>query len=175
MIEKSLARGLLDVARRIRTGEISFRDDELVDEATHALAAAQPAAEPVALLKSGPVCYADAQSILEYRLPMVGSHLPGVRDVGLWTTDQMRAYAQATADAWAEKLDAARAQPAAEPVAWQFRWTNPGNQPDQNPEWEPIVPNWNQTMQEKITELEHYRYSGKPCYEVRVLVVGSKT
>jgi hypothetical protein len=69
----------------------------------------------------------------------------------------------------------AAAQPAAEPVAWQFRWTNPGNQPDQNPEWEPIVPNWNQTMQEKITELEDYRYSGKPCYEVRVLVVGSKT
>ena len=68
----------------------------------------------VTLPKSGPVCYADAQSILEYRLPMVGSHLPGVRDVGLWTTDQMRAYAQATADAWAEKLDAARAQPAAE-------------------------------------------------------------
>jgi hypothetical protein len=79
----------------------------------------------VPLPKSGPVCYADAQSILEYRLPMVGSHLPGVRDVGLWTTDQMRAYAQATADAWAKKLDAAlqaaieaARQDWGRPVAW---------------------------------------------------------
>ncbi len=79
--------------------------------------------------------------------------------------DDMAIY-KAIADNWA--------QPAAEPVAWQYRWTNPGNQPDQNPEWKPVEPIFNQTMQEKITELESFRYGGKPCYEVRALVVAPK-
>jgi hypothetical protein len=60
----------------------------------------------------------------------------------------------------------------AEPVAWEFRWTNPGNQtlqPDEMLEWKPIEhPNW-QTLQEKIDDLEAYRYGGKPCYEMRKL------
>ena len=58
MIEKSLARGLLDVARRIRVGETLFRDDELVNEAAHALAAALAAldAQPAAECKAGGAC-----------------------------------------------------------------------------------------------------------------------
>jgi len=60
----------------------------------------------------------------------------------------------------------------AEPVAWQYRWTNPGNralQPDEMLEWKPIEhPNW-QTLQQEIADLEAYRYDGKPCYEVRKL------
>jgi len=58
MIEKSLARGLLDVARRIRVGKTLFRDDELVNEAAHALAAALAAldAQPAAECKAGGAC-----------------------------------------------------------------------------------------------------------------------
>ena len=71
-------------------------------------------------------------------------------------------------------LREALAQPAAEPVAWQFLWTNPGDNPNETPEWKPIDPRCDQTMREKITELESYRYGGKPCYEVRALVVAGK-
>ena len=56
-----------------------------------------------------------------------------------------------------------------EPVEWQFIWTNPGNMPDQTPKWEPVKPNYAQTMREAILELESYRYDGKPCYTVRAL------
>lgn len=42
----------------------------------------------------GPICYASAMDILLYKdAPEVGRHLPGVRDVALWSTDQMRAFA----------------------------------------------------------------------------------
>jgi hypothetical protein len=60
----------------------------------------------------------------------------------------------------------------AEPVAWEYRWTNPGNQttqPDEMLEWKPIEHPNGQTLQEKIADLEAYRYDGKPCYEVRKL------
>lgn len=44
----------------------------------------------------GPVCFADRQSILEYKAPTVSlKYLPGVFDVGLWTTDQMHYYGDA--------------------------------------------------------------------------------
>ena len=55
------------------------------------------------LPKAGPVCFADAQSILEYKVPTVGRHLPGVLDVALWTSDQMRAYADAAVAAERER------------------------------------------------------------------------
>ena len=48
MSEKSLARKLLDVACRIRVGETLLHDDEIVDEAAHALAKPAPDAQPVA-------------------------------------------------------------------------------------------------------------------------------
>ena len=39
-----------------------------------------------------PICFADRQSILEYKLPAISLRcLPGVTDVGLWTTDQLDA------------------------------------------------------------------------------------
>ena len=41
----------------------------------------------------GPICYAMAQDVLEYKVPRVGKHLVGVYDVALWSTDQMHAYA----------------------------------------------------------------------------------
>ena len=62
------------------------------------------------LPKVGPVCFADAQSILEYKVPAVGRHLPGVLDVGLWTSDQMRAYADAAATEERAKWEAALKQ-----------------------------------------------------------------
>jgi hypothetical protein len=55
------------------------------------------------LPKAGPVCFADAHSILTYTVPAVGRHLPGVLDVGLWTSDQMRAYADTAAAAERER------------------------------------------------------------------------
>jgi hypothetical protein len=52
----------------------------------------QTAAVP--LPGAGPICYGSASDILLYKpAPEVGTHLPGVRDVGLWSTDQLRAYA----------------------------------------------------------------------------------
>jgi hypothetical protein len=78
--------------------------------------------------------------------------------------------------AWATQAAAALREYAgtmdAEPVAWEYRWTNPGNQtpqPDEMLEWKPIEHPNGQTLQEKIADLEAYRYDGKPCYEVRKL------
>ena len=44
----------------------------------------------------GPIGYASVVDIERYETRLsIGPHLPGVRDVALWTTDQMRAYADA--------------------------------------------------------------------------------
>ena len=52
--------------------------------------------EFTALPKVGPICYAAAQDVLLYKeSPAVGRHIPGVFDVALWSTDQMRAYVTA--------------------------------------------------------------------------------
>ena len=46
------------------------------------------------LPKVGPIGYASVVDIDSYTKTLViGAHLPGVRDVALWTTDQKRAYA----------------------------------------------------------------------------------
>jgi len=42
------------------------------------------------LPKVGPICYAMAADVQEYKVPRVGNHLPGVYDVALWSTDQFR-------------------------------------------------------------------------------------
>ena len=45
------------------------------------------------LPKVGPICYASASDVMEHKpSPKVGTHLPGVRDVALWSTHQMQAY-----------------------------------------------------------------------------------
>lgn len=44
----------------------------------------------------GPIGYASVVDIDSYEARLsIGPHLPGVRDVALWTTDQMRAYVDA--------------------------------------------------------------------------------
>lgn len=44
----------------------------------------------------GPIGYASVVDIDRYETRLsIGPHLPGVRDVALWTTDQMRAYVDA--------------------------------------------------------------------------------
>ena len=68
-------------------------------DATHALRAQQPA--PVRdypqLPRVGPIGYASVVDIDSYVTRLtIGPHLVGVRDVALWTTDQMRAYADET-------------------------------------------------------------------------------
>lgn len=51
-----------------------------------------------ALPKVGPIGYASVVDVQSYAKTMgIGTHLPGVRDVALWTSDQMRAFADATA------------------------------------------------------------------------------
>lgn len=60
-----------------------------------------------------------------------------------------------------------------EPVAWQHRWTNPGDNPEATEAdmaWKPIE-TWNrlQTLEQRIEELQAHRYNGKPCYEVRAV------
>lgn len=48
----------------------------------------------------GPIGYASVVDIDSYAKTLViGTHLPGVRDVALWTTDQKRAYAIAATSA----------------------------------------------------------------------------
>lgn len=58
-----------------------------------------------------------------------------------------------------------------EPIEYQYRWTNPAGewQPESMTAWKPVEPNWNQSVLEKCTELESYRYLTKPTYEVRGL------
>ena len=73
-----------------------------------------------------------------------------------------------------EPPSAQTATPQSEAVAWQVRWTNPGNNPDAHDEkllWGPVEPfrHVDQTMEQKVAELRAYRYNGKPCYEVRAL------
>lgn len=47
------------------------------------------------LPRVGPICYVSAQDVLMYVVsPSTGTHLPGVRDVALWSTDQIRDYAR---------------------------------------------------------------------------------
>jgi len=63
-------------------------------------------------------------------------------------------------------------QPAFEIVGYQFQWTNPADNPDHDgvmTKWVEVVPDWNQTVQQKIDQLLAYRYSGKATYRVRVL------
>lgn len=65
----------------------------------------------------------------------------------------------------------AQALPAAEPVRWEYRWTNPSNDPGRtsDTEWKDVAPRWNQTIEQACHELEGYHHDGKPCYEVRAL------
>lgn len=83
----------------------------------------------------------------------------------IFTADQMRAYAAAAVMAERERWETA------EPVEWQFRWTNPANDkaPGSAMDWGTVRCAWNQTLDQRITELRAYRYKGMPCYEVRAL------
>jgi hypothetical protein len=59
-----------------------------------------------------------------------------------------------------------------EPVAYQYRWTNPGNNPHAHPsetEWKPVELKHCKTIPEEAAQLARYRYDGKPSYEVREL------
>lgn len=62
---------------------------------------------------------------------------------------------------------------AAQPVMVQFRWTNPGDNPNPTEDemkWHEVVPNFKwQTVQDRIAALLAYQYNGKPCYEIRSL------
>lgn len=64
----------------------------------------------------------------------------------------------------------------AEIVLWQYRWLNPGDDPNPPPsmlEWQEVKP-WNphmQTVEQRVEELRDFRYRGKPAYEVRALGV----
>lgn len=70
-------------------------------------------------------------------------------------------------------LREAIAAPTPEPVAWQFRWTNPGNNPSVDPseiEWKTVAPKYPMTsIEDTLANLRAYRFDGKPCYEVRAL------
>lgn len=60
----------------------------------------------------GPIGYASVVDIDSYEAHLsIGPHLPGVRDVALWTTDQMRAYVDADRAMRAQAAPAAVASP----------------------------------------------------------------
>lgn len=67
----------------------------------------------------------------------------------------------ALSDALAEAL---------EPAGYEFRWTNPGGNPDAGAQkWTPIEARIGSTVNEIVRELQAYRYMGKAVYEVRPL------
>lgn len=73
---------------------------------------------------------------------------------------------------WAGWLARAEIAGKAAPVAWQWRWLNPGGQDHVTAEelaWRPVEPRGSESMEDRVRELEAYRYGGKPCYEVRPL------
>ncbi len=65
------------------------------------------------------------------------------------------------------------AQPVHTPVMWQYRWLNPGDNPDHTimMGWKTLVPEGNQDPLGKVRELEAYRYGGRKVYGVRALGV----
>lgn len=61
-----------------------------------------------------------------------------------------------------------------EVVRYEYRWLNPANNPDEPTsatEWTLVEPrnSYVDTVEDRIRELESYRYDGKPVYEVRAL------
>jgi hypothetical protein len=85
-------------------------------------------------------------------------------------------------DPWVTPIYAAPPAPgqqAVEPqevVLWQYRWTNPGNDPHRSKEamkWKPVDhPHW-QPIEKRLEELHVANFNGTPCYEVRALVVAT--
>ena len=70
-----------------------------------------------------------------------------------------------------DECKAREAQSSDEPVHYEYRWLNPADQKHQadEQEWKRVEPNTFGTIADKVQELENYRYSGKPVYEVRCL------
>lgn len=60
----------------------------------------------------------------------------------------------------------------AEPVAWEYRWLNPGNNSNVTDEmlaWKRVEPKGLETVEQQVRDLPKYLYQGKPCYEMRTL------
>lgn len=96
-------------AQGLRDGVASAGSEPAAWQARAALAAPQPSPTPQAdsqpapvldyppLPRVGAIGYASVVDIEIYAKTLtIGPHLPGVRDIALWTTDQMRAFADAT-------------------------------------------------------------------------------
>jgi hypothetical protein len=57
-----------------------------------------------------------------------------------------------------------------DPARWEYRWLNPSNIPDSfDTDWKVVEPRRNETIADRIAELETYTYVGKPVYECRPL------
>lgn len=58
-----------------------------------------------------------------------------------------------------------------EPVAWEYRWTNPDNRKvyEEETAWKPLVPRVDQSMSQRVEEIRGYEHNGKFCYEARAL------
>ena len=98
----------------------------------------------------------------------------------VWYWDDKLRFARAIEAAATEpllqriaELEAKLEQQDAEPVAYEYRWTNPGNNPDTHPEeiaWKPVRSCViGQTIENAAKDLEAYHYDDKPVYEVRAL------
>lgn len=62
----------------------------------------------------------------------------------------------------------------AEPVAWQYRWTNPGQNPNVSQEetaWKEVdaYARKGRSLEATISDLRAHRFNGRFCYEVRAL------
>lgn len=188
LIERSVLQQALDALKQADSREGYYSYNIEISALSKALAAPQPApassaeidgfktpgswgieavqpADPVAWLHTAAKNFYNL-TVAEPRLRL-SSCDPKVRDAAKLAGEHLRAAIVTTS------------QPA-EPVMWQYRWTNPAATEEftaaqqewgcpESAEWKPIEPRPGQTVEEKCAELEAYRYGGKITYEVRAL------
>ena len=71
--------------------------------------------------------------------------------------------------------EALKAQPVQEPVAYQYRWTNPGenrNVEASEMDWVLLEPRANESLEQVVSRFMAHEYGGTPVYEVRALYAG---
>lgn len=111
-----------------------------------------------------------------YREPVCAGCVPAKKLTDKWESARVADFNSGWNACREALLTAAPHPPAqqAEPVRWEFRWTNPDDDPSRHAEslvWKGVVPSWNQTMEMACAELLRYRWNDRPCYEVRALGV----
>jgi len=112
--------------------------------------------------------------------PLPDSLYPGSKDWQAGSYKERVEWLHGMYESAKQEIARLEAQQAQEPVMYQYRWLNPGDNPDQPEselEWKLVeVRNvYTDTIANRIDELRGYRFSGKPVYEVRPLYAAPPT